>query len=66
MMTRNEADERARRIWGDQVSHVVPRAKWLPGEWVVHLYGGREHYLDGNGHATCHQECADAEVQVCP
>lgn len=62
-LTRLEAEERAATIWGDQVESIRP--SWTAGEWFVDLRNGSGHTIDGNGHATCHQDCADCETTVC-
>jgi hypothetical protein len=57
MMTKNEAVERAAKIWGEgcEVSSI-PRS----GEaWV--MKGGNRHHLDGNGHVDCHSWCRRRE-----
>lgn len=70
-MTKNEAVERAFKIWGTQVReirHVTWRHN-APGpgdaEWEVKLENGNWHDFDCNGHPTCHQACDEASVQVC-
>lgn len=69
-LTRSEARERSQKIWGDQVLGITVRpytkdGKLAVGEWMVRLHNGEHHSLDGNGHADCHQTCADCEAQVC-
>ncbi len=68
-MIRMLAMDRSRQIWGDQVKQVTPSVGGSPHkpgevEWWIDLKNGRCHSIDCNGHAVCHQECADAEVQV--
>lgn len=64
MMTRNEAEDRAERIWPGRVA-AVRRARPSGERWDVDLAGdGRGHILDGNGHTDCHKECAAAEDRL--
>lgn len=66
-MSKLLAEDRAKQIWGDQVKEVS--ATKIPHEdcWNVFLYSkiAYWHKLDGNGHAICHTDCADVEVQLC-
>lgn len=64
-LTRLEAEDRANRIYGDTVRRIIARGKWAPGEWTIVLHNGTHHGFDGNGHTTCHPECAEAEYQLC-
>lgn len=61
-MTRLEAEERARAVWGDMVAQVERDLFARPGErYTVHLHDQSWHRLDGNGHTDCHDECAALE-----
>lgn len=65
-LTRLEADERAKKIWGeDQVKEITLRSFAPPGWWTIVLHNGTHHSLDGNGHTDCHADCAICESQVC-
>jgi hypothetical protein len=67
-LTLFEAQNRAKVIWGDQIVELLPHfnGMLMTGSWTIHLANGTWHYLDGNGHCTCHQECADVEVEILP
>lgn len=59
MMTRNEADERARALWPNVVQ-IDPHAS---GGWMVTLTGGAFHTLDGDGRVSCgHGDCRHREA----
>ena len=62
-MTRYEAALRAVTIWGKTVALMPAQTK---GAWWVDVGddGANGHYLDGNGHATCHPACARLEEDV--
>ncbi len=59
-LTKNEALERAKAIWGDNDYKV--RAVFN-GKVMVEN-GLYIHYLDGNGHPTCHKECVRLEASA--
>lgn len=64
------AQDRAEDIWGEgAVPQSVHRWRGFNGEqnesWVVRLPNGSYHGFDGNGHTTCHPECAKLEVECC-
>lgn len=69
-MTRNEAEDRARRIWaGAQRLRPGP----VDGEWTVEAPvlikpGDRRHIhtMDANGHACCHKACSELEANLLP
>lgn len=66
MLTKNEATERAKKIWGDNlIVTVVPGASG--GEWFVEIDSGvfRCHLIDGNGHPICHPACSKLEAIYC-
>ena len=60
-LTKNEAEARARAIWGEEeVSRVEPAPSH--DHWMVELAReDRQHFLDGNGHTTCHLDCSTRE-----
>jgi hypothetical protein len=61
MMTKNEAVERAARIWPKRVN--VWRAGNLE-RWMVETPDGRYHVMDENGHTKCHPDCARIEEKI--
>lgn len=73
-MTRLEAEERARAIWGDDVLDVdgpmlMQITRWPSGrsnttEWWVSTKDGDHHGLDQNGHTTCHDACSEREAAI--
>jgi hypothetical protein len=66
-LTRNEAEDRARAIWGDNVATVTGPSSVYPGGcWYVDTKDGTAHWIDGNGHACCHDECRAAEARIDP
>jgi hypothetical protein len=59
-MTRNEASERAQKIWGaDTILDLVEKAH--DDAWDVKLQDHTWHSLDGNGHTSCHKTCSKRE-----
>lgn len=76
-MTRNEAEERAKRIWPNSTFVLVkiqnrrtawptgnPEHDWFVDEQKAETPQGRAirvHILDTNGHTCCHPECAKKE-----
>jgi len=66
-MTFAEAEERAGMLWTDVAD--VKRLAFDPERWhvivnVVRLGAGRfshDHFMDANGHPTCHRECMARE-----
>ena len=60
-MTRNEALERAQKIWGPGARIVVS----TEDRYTVEINRGDMHILDGNGHATCHKRCEQLEAKKC-
>lgn len=64
MMTRHEAEERAKKIWGEATYVEESGSKSWP-TWTVYLAQGMGlHRLDSNGHTDCHSECAQLEDKV--
>lgn len=63
-MTYNEALERAKKIWGNNVQVVRASNYQIPGktEWNAH-WGNASiwHGMDCNGHPTCHFRCMKIE-----
>lgn len=65
-MTRNEALERARLIWGERVMWLPEQPSRADGMWEVALNDGSGiHFLDRNGHTACHNYCSKREEQFC-
>lgn len=75
MLTRNEAIERAAKIWGARVVVNGPfrlAITCVSGatsathdvEWWIDTPDGLHHGLDANGHTTCHRGCADLEARL--
>lgn len=61
-MTKNEAEERAKRIWNAKLLQIEPR--YNRGEWSVQTVDKVWHSLDGNGHCTCHEHCRRLEDKL--
>jgi hypothetical protein len=66
-VTRNEAAERIKAIWGktwpDECLLERPGYRNETVDWYVRF--GREfHSIDSNGHTTCHPECAQLEEKA--
>jgi len=63
-MTRNEAVERAQKIWsGVTILEIIE----APNTWTVSVMDGIQvshHSLDRNGHAVCHGPCAMREASM--
>lgn len=66
-MTRNEAEERAKKIWGDKLIKSVLIAGRSASEWSIEVDSGvfRWHLLDKDGHTNCHSACAQLEMENC-
>lgn len=72
-LTRNEAIERASKIWTDREGKALPittleevtRNGEPTGRWNL-ILDGASHWcgLDENGHTDCHDECADREERA--
>lgn len=63
MMTRNEAEARAKRIWGERVVRV---SQFRPDGiyWDIELRDDKhQHVLDANGHTACHADCEKLEAR---
>lgn len=71
-MTKSEARERARQLWGDcaRVDKVmVPKGGFRSPtraavEWNVVVTNGGIHWLDSQGHAICHEHCQTLEAKL--
>lgn len=66
-LTREEAEERAARIWGPDLI-VIKAFEGSKADWFVEERGRVRivHSLDGNGHALCHGGCEAAEQAAYP
>lgn len=63
-MTKNEAIDRAKKIWPGRKITVSPR-EYDRGAWVIDLGDdGVSHVIDVNGHTDCHKVCADLEAKL--
>lgn len=66
-MTRNQAEDRATRIWGEfeRLRPSGPAGEWSLFATVPSLSGGSPgasyHTMDANGHPTCHVQCQALE-----
>jgi hypothetical protein len=60
VLTKYEAEERALRIWGEDVK------LWgcINGKWSLDSRD-KSHVMDQNGHPTCHHECKVLEELTC-
>jgi hypothetical protein len=65
-MTKNEAIERASKIWRtiDVTVHLTAGTWWVDAGPKDQT--GRVHTLDDNGHVTCHDVCKAREDQAFP
>lgn len=64
-MTKNEAIQRASRIWPEEkVIEAKAGTKSQHGhKWWIKT-DASDHFLDGNGHPTCHAGCKAAESDL--